>query len=200
MTETTQVEKKSGRPRSEDADKAIIEATLDLLAEVGVGGMSIESIASRAGVGKTTIYRRWSDKESLICDAMVALKGPPPQPSGATLRDDLIELGDAAARGRESARRRKLYACFVGEMSRHPTLMERYRQTVIKPRRDVIRGVLDRAAQRGELRADLDVEFMIDLVTAPQMHWALQNPDKDLTRELIEHFVDGVLDGLRPRE
>lgn len=199
MTEITQVEKKSGRPRSEDADKAIIEATLDLLAEVGVGAMSIESIASRAGVGKTTIYRRWSDKESLICDAMVALKGPPPQPHGATLRDDLIELGDAAARGRESARRRKLYACFVGEMSRHPALMERYRQTVIKPRRDVIRGVLDRAAQRGELRADLDVEFMIDLVTAPQMHWSLQHPEDDLTRELIEQFVDGVLDGLRPR-
>src|ERR1043165_4470484 len=70
-----------GRPRSERAARAIIDATLDLLAEEGgVTGVSIEAVAARAGVGKTTIYRRWPNKEALIIDALAALKEPFPTP------------------------------------------------------------------------------------------------------------------------
>src|SRR4030095_14956520 len=58
-----------GRPRSETAERAIIEATLDLIAADGLSAVSIEGVAAKAGVGKTTIYRRWPNKEALICDA-----------------------------------------------------------------------------------------------------------------------------------
>lgn len=200
MTEVEQVEKKGGRPRSEDADKAIVEATIDLLAEVGIGAMSIEGIAARAGVGKTTIYRRWPDKESVIIDAVAALKGPPPQPAGESLRDDLVMLAEAAARSRESARGRRLYACFVGEMNRHPALKERYDKTVVQPRRAVTAGALRRAAERGELRDDLDIDAMVDIVNAPLLHWMLNHPDDSPTREFIEKLIDVVLNGLRPRD
>ncbi|NEE04256.1 TetR/AcrR family transcriptional regulator [Phytoactinopolyspora halotolerans] len=196
---TEQIVKKTGRPRSEDADKAIIEATLELVAEVGVGGISIEGIAARAGVGKTTIYRRWPDKESVICDAVAILKGPVPDLPGTSLRDDLLVMADSTVRGRESTRDRRIYACFVGEMYRHPALKDRYHSTVIKPRRELIRRVLAAAVERGELRADLDMDVMIEVMTAPLLHWLLHHPEESPARKLIEQFVDGVLDGLRPR-
>lgn len=200
MTEAEQVEKRGGRPRSEDADRAIVEATLDLLADVGVGAVSIEGIAARAGVGKTTIYRRWPDKESVIIEAVASLKGPLPEPAGESVRDDLITLAEANARGAESVRGRKLYACFVGEMNRFPPLRERYNTTVVQPRRAVTANVLRRAIERGELRDDLDVETMVGIVTAPLVHWMLMHPDAGVTRELIEQLVDAALNGLRPRD
>jgi AcrR family transcriptional regulator len=197
MTETEQIEKRGGRPRDEGAHRAIIEATLELLAEVGVAGTSIEGIAARAAVGKTTIYRRWTDKESLICDAMAMLKGPLPKLPGTSLRDDLLTLVESAVHARESARNRRLYACFIGEMSRYPALNERFRRTVIKPRRDLTRDTLRRAVERGELRDDLDVDVMIDIVVAPPLSWMLNHPDDAPPRWLLEQLIDGVLGGLR---
>ena len=67
-----------GRPRSEEADRAIIDAALDLFAESGAGGLCIEAVAARAGVGKSTIYRRWPGKEDLLVDALATLKSPLP--------------------------------------------------------------------------------------------------------------------------
>lgn len=196
MTEIARVERRAGRPRSEDADRAIIEATLDLLAEAGIAGTTIEGIAARAGVGKTTIYRRWKGLESLICDAMLALKGPPPTLPGTSIRDDLLALAEAAARGRESARNRKVYACFIGEMARYPTLDAQYRAAVIQPRREVTLAALRHGIERGELRDDLDLDVMAEIVTAPTLHWMLHNPDRSPTREQLEQFLDGVLHGL----
>src|SRR5258708_35021930 len=98
MTETTEhrVPRPPGRPRSERAEQAIIEATLDLLIEEsGVAGVTIEAVASRAGVGKTTIYRRWANKEALIVDALATLKEPVPPLAGVSVRDDLIMLARA---------------------------------------------------------------------------------------------------------
>jgi AcrR family transcriptional regulator len=197
MTEIAPVEqRRAGRPRSEDADRAIIEATLDLLAEAGIAGTTIEGIAARAGVGKTTIYRRWKGLESVICDAMLALKGPPPTLPGTSIRDDLLALAEAAARGRESARNRKVYACFIGEMTRYPALDAQYRSAVIRPRREVTLAALRRGVERGELRDDLDLDVIAEIVTAPTLHWMLHNPELNPTREQLEQFLDGVLHGV----
>src|SRR3954451_25328604 len=93
MTETTErlAPRPPGRPRSERAEKAIIDATLDLLVEeAGVAGVTIEAVAARAGVGKTTIYRRWANKEALIVDALATLKAPIPELTGLSAREDLL--------------------------------------------------------------------------------------------------------------
>src|SRR6202050_2032008 len=81
-----------GAPRSEQAEHAIIEATLDLFAEQGFEGVCVEAVAARAGVGKATIYRRWPNKEELLLAALGALKSPYPEPKGASARDDLVAL------------------------------------------------------------------------------------------------------------
>lgn len=196
MREIARAERRSGRPRSQDAHRAIIEATLDLLAESGVARTTIQAIAARAGVGKTTVYRRWRGVESLICDAVRELAGPLPVLPGTSVRDDLLALAEGGAGGRESARNQKVYACFVGEMTRYPALDAQYRAAVVEPCRELTRAALRRGIERGELRDDLDLDLMIELVTAPKLHWMLHNPGHIATRKQLEQFLDGVLDGV----
>src|SRR5215831_1536313 len=80
----------TGRPRSEQAEQAIIEATLDLFAEQGFEGVCVEAVAARAGVGKATIYRRWPNKEELLLAALGSMKSPIPEPKGVSVHDDLV--------------------------------------------------------------------------------------------------------------
>src|SRR5271163_2599111 len=74
--------RRPGRPRSEQAEHAIIEATLDLFAEQGFEGVCVESVAARAGVGKATIYRRWPNKEEMLLAALGSMKSPIPELDG----------------------------------------------------------------------------------------------------------------------
>jgi AcrR family transcriptional regulator len=154
-----------GRPRSERADKAIITSTLDLLAEEGgVAGVSIEAVASRAGVGKTTIYRRWPNKEALIIDALAALKEPFPTPVGDSVRDDLVAFARAFMTDKSDKKRLDCYWSITNGAERYPELIARFTREVIEPRREAIRGLLRRGVESGELRADLDVEVTLWLI------------------------------------
>src|SRR5260221_13849776 len=99
-----------GRPRSEQADRAIIDATLEMFAESGPDGLCIEQVAARAGVGKATIYRRWPGKEDLLLDALAALKTPLPQPRGRSVREDLVAVVDAMSRDTADPRRGRAFA------------------------------------------------------------------------------------------
>jgi AcrR family transcriptional regulator len=192
--------RRGGRPRSEDADRAIIEATLDLLADVGITGLSIEHVAATAGVGRTTVYRRWPNKEALIVDALAALKGPIPEVPGRSLREDLITLFEAQGHDHQAARDRRLYSCMAGEMGRHPELAKLYRDTVIAPRHEATRHVLRAAVQRGELRPDVDIELMRHLFTAPVLQWIQTHPDEPIKRDYVARLFDAVLDGLAAKD
>jgi AcrR family transcriptional regulator len=199
MTQVEAAERRGGRPRSEDADRAIIKAALDLLGEVGFTSLTIERVASEAGVGKTTVYRRWPNKEALIVDAMAELKGPIPDVPGRSLREDMLTMLQDQARGREAARRRRIYACFVGESARNPELARRYAETVLEPRREVMRRAVRAAVARGELRNDLDIEVVLHLLMAPVLHWSLRNPDEPIDVELMTLFFDATFEGLAAR-
>ena len=84
--------RRPGRPRSEHAEQALLEATIEAIGECGIDGVRCEDVAARAGVGKATLYRRWPGKEDLLIAAFAALKRPLPQPRGASVRDDLIAM------------------------------------------------------------------------------------------------------------
>jgi AcrR family transcriptional regulator len=96
----TEPARRPGRPRSEQAEQAIIEATLDVFAEQGFDGVCVEAVAARAGVGKATIYRRWPNKEELLLAALGTIKSPYPEPKGVSVREDLL-----ATRGRRGGTR-----------------------------------------------------------------------------------------------
>jgi AcrR family transcriptional regulator len=202
MTETTTdrlCARPPGRPRSERAEKAIIDATLDLLVEeAGVAGLSIEAVAARAGVGKTTIYRRWPNKEALIVDALATLKAPLPELSGRSVREDLIALTRAVRSGRADRRVDCLWNV-VGSWHKHPELVRRLRQDVIEPRREVMRGVLRRGIETGEVRPDLDIEVALPMIVgAMAMQVQGLAPDEELPDDVAERVVDTAMRGLAP--
>jgi len=159
------VSRRPGRPRSEQADQAIIDAALSLFAESGPEGLCIERVAARAGVGKATIYRRWPGKEDLLLDAIAALKAPLPEPAGRSAREDLVTLLVAMCQETADPRRARQYALLLGEGAKYPRLMARYVETVLEPRREVIREVLRRGIATGELRPDLDVDAALFMLT-----------------------------------
>lgn len=202
MTQQTEVEvaRPAGRPRSEKAEKAIIEAALDLLGEgITVSEMSIEGIAARAGVGKTTIYRRWSNKEDLVVDALATLKPPMPPPEGASVRDDLVTYLQVIREESEHARTRCIMNIAMSDSERHPRLAKRFLEVAIEPRRAAMRSVFQRGMETGELRADLDVEMAMAILNGAML-WRTKwsRDDKDLPDNLSERIVDVALQGFRP--
>ncbi|RJL32559.1 TetR/AcrR family transcriptional regulator [Bailinhaonella thermotolerans] len=149
-----------GRPRSERAERAIIEATLDLFAEVAsVSRLSIEAVAARAGVGKTTIYRRWPNKEALLIDALATIKPPPPEVAGESVREDLLTLMRVVGVHRGDDRLGCIMRIVQAEAEKHPEFMRDYRHTVMAPHRQALMNVLRRGVESGELRADLDLDL-----------------------------------------
>ncbi|MCI4065409.1 TetR/AcrR family transcriptional regulator [Micromonospora sp. R77] len=199
MTSTADAPRSPGRPRSVRADEAIVQATLDLLAEGStIEALSIEAIAARAGVGKATIYRRWSGKDALLLDALRRLKGVMPQPAGHSVRDDLVVLVGAVGLNLDP-RAAKIMPCLVPEVNRSPDHFQLY-QNIIEPRRKLMREVLQRGVTSGELRADLDIELVMALLTGPMLiqrmlRW---HPELD-DRVLPDRIVDAVLEGIRAR-
>ena len=190
--------RRAGRPRSEQAERAIIEAALDVFAESGAEGLCIERVAARAGVGKATIYRRWPGKEDLLLAALAALKVPLPEPKGESVRDDLTALLDAMRTEAVDPRQVRQFALLMGEGERYPRLIERYVAAVVEPRRDVFRAVLRRGIATGELREAVNIEVAVDMLTGTVLARARIGPDRT-ERGYARRVVDELLTGMASR-
>ena len=190
-----------GRPRSAAADEAILAAALALFLDHGVDGASIERIARRAGVGKTTIYRRWSSKEELLAQAIGRVRETAEQAIGATdlavfadrpLGVTLGRLMAASADLMVSDENRKLLSRLIGSIHGHPRLMEIYWQVYIAPRRAAFGLLLDQARARGELPASTDTDLLQDLLGGAMLHRLLLDPAPP-TADSVRVYLDRVL-------
>jgi AcrR family transcriptional regulator len=190
--------RRPGRPRSEQAERAIIDAALCVFAEHGVEGLCIEKVAAKAGVGKATIYRRWPGKEDLLLDALAALKTPLPEPRGDSVREDLIALMQTMASDYADPRRAREFALLLGEGAKYPRLMAKYTETVIEPRREVIRSVLRRGIASGELRPGVDVDVALFMMTGAVIARGKDQPEA-ISASYAQRVVDELLAGLAPR-
>jgi AcrR family transcriptional regulator len=168
-------QKKPGRPRSARSDRAIWQATLELLSEVGFDAMSIEGIAARAGAGKTTIYRRYSSKEELVADAIENVREEVLIPDTGSWQGDLEALIENAARITLSPLGRQTVAMIISSASSNPQFAQIYWTKYLQPRREAFAIVLERAQARNEIRADLDPGLAFD-VTSGIMLYALIFP------------------------
>ena len=196
----TQDDPKPGRPRDPQTDQAIHRAALKLLTERGYAGMSVEGVAAEAGVGKTTIYRRYASKEELVAAALGALRDNlGPLPDTGDTRSDLVEM---ILQMRLAIRRGPgfgMMGALLVEESRSPELLELLRERVLRPRRDEAMTVLQRGVDRGEVRPDVDLEVAVQaMVGAVFMRHIFGAPE---SRRRIEQTVDTVWNGLaaRPR-
>ena len=183
-----------GRPRDPSCDTKIIQATLGLLADDGYDGVTMEAVAARAGVGKATLYRRYAGKEALVVDALATVTDTVARVARGGLRDDLVALVASTVRTTSSPAGR-LLPRLVSAAVDNPSLLERYRQQVITPRRQRFAEVLLAGIRSGELRANLDVEHTIDLLVGPVLYRSLLRPEVPPLPATTA--VDAVLAGIR---
>jgi AcrR family transcriptional regulator len=188
-----------GRPRDPKADQAILDATIELLATEGFDEFSIEGVAARAGVGKTTVYRRWTSKVPLVVDAIrhhkphVSTVIPRDMPTREAFVRLLSEL--VRAQGTEPADR--ILGGLVGAMARDPALAAAVREGLVSERRRTIVSLVRRGVERGEIRADADAELIADLLGGPILMRRLIT-GRPVTTRLARQIVAAVLDGMAP--
>jgi AcrR family transcriptional regulator len=188
---------KRGRPRSEQADRAILAAAAELLAERGLGGMSIEEVASRAGVGKATIYRRWTSRGTLALDAFLAeFQSQQPLPDTGSLHDDLLAALRSWIRSVTRTSAGPILAGLIAEAQLDPSLAIAWRERVVDRLRAQHKIMLDRAVARGEISAKTDYDVVLDLVFGAAYHRLLHG-HRPLTDLFARRVVDLVVAGLQ---
>ena len=186
-----------GRPRSAEAEQAILAATVALLTERGIGGLSVEAVAARAGVAKTTIYRRWPAKEDLVLAAVAAVKGDEPRLPGESVRGDLLALVRDISRRNAAGAWPALMTRLIAEADQHPELYARAWAGTVRPRRQVVQDVLRRGIGEGSVRVDADLELVTDMLVAPLVS-RTRAGRRPLTDAQLVELVDILLAGLRP--
>ncbi|MHC5766224.1 MAG: TetR/AcrR family transcriptional regulator [Nostoc sp.] len=191
-----QINSTSGRPRSIHADQAILQATLDLLAEVGYESMSIEAIASRAGVGKTTIYRRYTSKEELVADAIESLRDDLAIPDTDSFWGDMDILIKNAAKKIDSPLGRQTLALIISTASSNPQFAEVYWTKYTKLRREAFSKILERAKSRGEIHKDADVDLIIDLVSGSLYYALIFKPTTEPVEAYMRRTMNLLLKGI----
>ncbi len=186
-----------GRPRSAEADRAILRAAVDLLADDGYGGVTMEGVAARAGVGKATVYRRWSSKSALVVDAVSACResGWQPPDTGSA-RDDLLAFVQGFMHHLRTSDAGRVMPALVTELARNPELAVAFREGFVQPRRNRVLEAVRRGVERGEVGAGVDPELVADAVVALLLHRFLvtgMEIDDGLPERLVDMLWQGIV-------
>jgi AcrR family transcriptional regulator len=176
---------------------AILDTTAELLLERGLAGASMDAVAERAGVSKATIYRWWPSKETLALEALYRAWSDVDagEPDRGSLRADLRAMLLPWARRVRQRPYGRVIAAFVTEAQTNPAFEEQYRTRFVEPRRQQGRAAFARAAARGEIPTDVNVEVALDLLYGPLYHRLLHR-HAPLTDRFVADVIDAVLRGL----
>ncbi|MFB7249712.1 TetR/AcrR family transcriptional regulator [Microbacterium sp. NPDC056234] len=189
--------------RNETSRRAVLTATLDLLQEVPYARLSIEGIASRAGVGKQTIYRWWPSKAAVLFDAFLLLSEAaegeaPVLPDSGDLRADLTAVLRATVAELDDARLAEPMRALATEVAHDASLAEAYHRQLDAPLRAAKRRRLEAAQAAGEVAADVDLDVAIDIIWGPLLTRWLQRSGP-IDDRFVDALVATAMDGLRPR-
>jgi AcrR family transcriptional regulator len=184
-----------GRPRSDEAHEAILDAALAVLRDVGLDGVTMEGVAARAGVGKATVYRRWSSKEAMVTEAVARIVETLPVPdTGDTDSDVLALMLDSAELYRDPATV-PLLSGLVAAMVRSPSIASAVLSGFHAIRRDALLAILTRGITRGDLPAHTDVGLAIDLLNGPLFYralWTGEPVDEPFTGAAVRAVLRGL--------
>lgn len=187
----------STSPRVERSKAAILDATLALLAEEGVGGLTVDAVAARAGVGKATVYRHWSSRGELILDAISSLVTDDEAVDRGSLREDLRAAYERIGQVCSTGLMAQILPTLAEASSRDPELATVHKDFVARRRRYLV-AALERAAERGELRPGLDVSIAADLVAGPMFYKKLVHhecPDAAYAAGLLDLVMAAIAPG-----
>lgn len=192
---------KGGRPRSVQSQQAILDATLALLAAEGFEAMSIEAIATRAGVGKKTIYRWWASKEALVIDAIKHVQQMEYLViDTGSVRDDLLTLFGITLQAWSGPDARSLLLELVRLMTTHPEVFQIYNERILAPRLKVAIGIIQQAQERGEVRQDLEESEIVSFLSGPIWYHLLFSPNSPPPASFsLERLIDTMLHGIGGR-
>jgi AcrR family transcriptional regulator len=189
-----------GRPRSPRADGAILDATLELLAEQGLEGLSVEAVAARAGVGKATIYRRWPSRDEMIAAAFASVNADIAAPDSGDMRSDLVALLGEFQRATLRSVPAAMMPRLIAAVLTRPELLQPFLANALAPRRAALLEALARARARGELRADADLELAFGMIVGSVFQTALLGQAESLSDPTLPaRLVDALLDGIGAR-
>jgi AcrR family transcriptional regulator len=185
-----------GRPRSDVTRRAILNAAFELLADRGVSGFTIEGVAARSGVARTTIYRWWSSKGALAMEGFLETTAPQIAfPHTASAIADIkaqLRLVAKALRGRMG----RIVCGIIAEGQSDPDTIEAFVEGYIRPRREEARTILRRGIDAGELRPDLDIDVALDALYPP-LYLRLLLRHGPLDDAWVDRLSDLVLSGCR---
>ncbi len=192
---------KAGRPRSKKSDRAILDATLELLAEQGFDGLSIEGVADRAGVGKTTIYRRWANKEALVSAALQDMRSTLEAPRlGKDLRETVVGFFEEFfAILKERPVTWTILMRLLGEAQEHPEMVRDF-YTQMYARIGLAREYVDYLKAAGEIDPDLDWPMAASLIAGPLLYLLVLNRlmgQPEINQQTIEKFTDIIVRAVR---
>jgi AcrR family transcriptional regulator len=202
MQSRTPVPRATGRPRSAAADTAILAATREALVELGWSKLTLGDVATRAGVAKTTLYRRWSGKNELVVDAVAELFDELVLPDRGSLAADIegVVLQFAAILARPEAASGLM--AVVAESTRDDALRERIRTSIVERQKRLVLEGRCRAEERGELPSETDpfesartVDLIFDVVAGAVVHRTLvsgQPADEDWVRAFTTLLLGGL--------
>jgi len=175
----------------------VLEATADLLVQRGFATASIEAIAAASGVAKSTIYRHWPTREQLCIDAYRSVVQPQETPNTGVTRDDLVTLLARLTDGLTTSPWARILPSLIDAAERDTDIAAFHRE-LTRHRRVPIRTVLELGQQRGDVPVGVDLDYVIDLLSAPLFYRRfIYHADND--RSLVEQIVDDVLAGLSRR-
>lgn len=184
-----------GRKRDHSRDADILDATLDVLAEVGYGGMTMDLVAERAAAGKATIYRRWPSKEELILDAVARMKSRQVDldqlPDTGTLRGDLLALFKPQSI-EEGERKLSVMTGLASMLSTHQELAEAGNAAIIEPWATAHHMLMQRAVGRGEISESADIETASQVIPSMAAYRALIQR-RPFEQGFLVALIDGVL-------
>jgi AcrR family transcriptional regulator len=191
-------ERPTGRPRDARADHAILEATRQLIAELGVHEFRTEDVAARAGVGKGAIYRRYRSKDELVTAAVAALVSEEiAVPNTGSTRADLLVLMQEAVALYSGSLAHRLMPNLIGAIAQKPELARAVRNGFLAGRRAALSEVLRRGVERGELRPDIDFELALDVLGGPLLYRLLVTGGL-IDEQLAQGVADLILRGFAP--
>jgi AcrR family transcriptional regulator len=184
-----------GRPRSEESKEAILAATLQLLTDKPLRNISIEEIARKAGVGKSTIYKWWPSKAYVALDAFLrkANRMMPMPDTGSVRRDILKQVRSLIVFYRSPTGH--ILGQFVAEAQSDKAFAALYRERFLKPRREASQIIFDRGVKRGEINQNLDWELVLDLIYSPAVY-RLMVGHAPLEDKLADKMVSILFGGL----
>ncbi len=190
--------RRGGRPRSTEAEQAILQATRELLVAGGVQGLTVEGVAARAGVAKTTIYRRWRDKDELALAVVLDMVEQVIElPELGDTRAELTAFVTAAVKVLGSTLMGRVMQGLVSDLATDPDLARAFRERVVSVRDAEVRRLVERGIARGDLRPDTDPESAHELLIAP-VYYRLLLTGRPLTAAFAKRNVEAVMRAFAP--